>query len=92
MGFPEAKLFSTRDRATLTFYAGLEVASIHYDRLRDEIFYKGHNVKNMTLTPQQSFYLKNFGACLESEGMDPELCRSYHECLAKVLSYHDTLR
>lgn len=84
-GFHEAKLFHSKDRATLTFYAGLEVASIHFDRGRGEIFYKGHNVKNMTLTQDQWLQLQNFSNYLKSHGAEGILRQEYEMCLSKVL-------
>ena len=83
--FKEARLFFTKDRATLTFFAGSEVASIHYDQKRNEIFYRGHNVKNMTLTQEQWLSLQMFSDYLEKEGCDSDLRESYQRCLASVL-------
>ena len=64
VAFREAKLFLGKDRATLTFFLEEEVASIHYDMLRDEIFYRGHNVKNMTMDPRHWLALEKFGEYL----------------------------
>ncbi len=83
-GFQEAKLFRTQDRATLTFYAGNEVASVHYDRNRNEIFFKGHNVKNMTLTPEQWFYLEKFSDFLAQEEGTEDMRKAYEACLSNM--------
>lgn len=83
--FREARLFLGKNRATLTFYAGSEVASIHYDMLRDEIFYKGHNVKNMTLTDGQWVSLEKFGDYLSQDAHSHELMQAYQNCLEQLL-------
>jgi len=82
--FREAKLFRTPDRATLTFFLGPEVASIHFDRQRNEIFYKGHNVKNMTLTQDQWLALQNFSNYLTREGVEDSFCQAYEACLGNM--------
>ena len=82
--FREARLFTTKDRATLTFYLGSEVASIHFDLNRHEIFYKGHNVKNMTLIQEQWLALKKFSEYMSREQVDPAMVSAYEEVLAQV--------
>lgn len=79
--FREAKLFLGKDRATLTFFLEEEVASIHYDKLRDEIFYRGHNVKNMTMDPRHWLALEKFGDYLEDDPRSTGLRRAYRRCL-----------
>ncbi|MDX1386957.1 MAG: hypothetical protein R3257_05160 [bacterium] len=82
--FREARLFSTPDRATLTFYQGNQVASIHFDKKRREIFYRGHNVKNMTLTEEQWLALKQFTKYLMDHEADSDMIRTYEECLEQI--------
>lgn len=82
--FREARFFLGKNRATLTYYAGSEVASIHYDLLRDEIFLKGHNVKNMTLTEEQWLSLQHFADYL-SESEAKSLLQSYQNCLDQLM-------
>ena len=52
--FPhQTQLVSFGERVTYTFAAGKEVGSIHFDRGRGEIFFKGHNVRNLDLEEWQ---------------------------------------
>jgi hypothetical protein len=37
------------DKFTYTFIFKNEVLSIHYDRIKSEIFYQGHNIKNLNI-------------------------------------------
>lgn len=83
--FKQARLFSTEDRATLTFFHNQAVASIHFDRNRGEIFYRGHNVKNMTLTEEQWALLQQFGDYLKTHGAKAQLQQAYEESLASLL-------
>ena len=83
--FREARLFLSEQRATLTFFAEQEVASIHYDMLRDEIFYKGHNVKNMTLLELQIEALQKFSEYLAQVPQAQALRNAYLACLERVL-------
>lgn len=81
VAFREAKLFLGKDRATLTFFLEEEVASIHYDMLRDEIFYRGHNVKNMTMDARHWLALEKFGEYLAEEPRSGPLLMAYRRCL-----------
>jgi len=87
--FREARLFLGKDRATLTFYVDQEVASIHYDTNRDEIFYRGHNVKNMTMTQDQWVSLQKFAEYLADDPKAEALLHSYRRCLEHLMSHHD---
>lgn len=49
----ESQLVSFGERITYTFLNEEEVVSVHFDRMRGEIFYKGHNIRHMDLEPQQ---------------------------------------
>ena len=79
--FREAKLFVGKDRATLTFFLEEEVASIHYDKHRDEIFYRGHNIKNMTMDPRHWLALEKFGEYLAEDARAAGLRKAYRRCL-----------
>ncbi len=83
--FREARLFLAPNRATITFYADNEVASIHFDLIRDEIFYKGHNVKNMTLTDNQWMALQKFSDYLVEVPKSEKLRQAYQACLFRLL-------
>lgn len=86
--FREARLFLSKDRATLTFYVHQEVASIHYDLHRDEIFYRGHNVKNMTMSQEQWDYLQKFSDYLAQDPKAEHLQRAYRSCLEHLMTDH----
>jgi hypothetical protein len=84
LGFRQGQLFTSPERLTLTFFMGDQVASIHFDLFRREIFFKGHNVKNMTLTPDQWLALGNFSKLIKSEGCPPKMVVAYEECLGQI--------
>ncbi|KAB2842492.1 hypothetical protein F9K50_01910 [bacterium] len=86
--FREARLFLAKDRATLTFYVDQEVASIHYDLIRDEIFYRGHNVKNMTMTQEQWVSLRKFSEYLAQDPRAERLHLAYRACLERLMTDH----
>ena len=86
--FREARLFLSKDRATLTFYVHQEVASIHYDLQRDEIFYRGHNVKNMTMTQEQWGFLQKFSEYLAQDPKAERLQEAYRSCLEHLMTDH----
>lgn len=84
-GFTDANLFVHAERATLTFYYQGTVASIHFDRARGEIFFKGHQVKNFKLNQEEWHWLQEFGRCLQDQGASPALVSAYENCLQEVL-------
>ena len=86
--FREARLFLGKDRATLTFYVDQEVASIHYDLIRDEIFYRGHNVKNMTMSQTQWESLRKFAEYLGDDPRADRLRDAYKSCLEHLMTDH----
>ncbi len=86
--FSEARLFLGKDRATLTFYFQNEVASIHYDTMRDEIFYRGHNVKNMTMSQEQWVSLQKFADYLAADPRAAHLLKAYRSCLERLMTHH----
>lgn len=86
--FREARLFLGKDRATLTFYVEQEVASIHYDMIRDEVFYRGHNVKNMTMSQEKWDLLQKFSQYLDHDPRAESLVRSYRTCLEHLMTHH----
>jgi hypothetical protein len=83
--FREARFFLGKNRATLTFFSGSEVASIHYDMVRDEIFLKGHNVKNMTLTEEQWTSLHRFADYLSESPKTKAILQAYRNCLDQLM-------
>jgi hypothetical protein len=85
LGFRQGQLFSSPERLTLTFFLGDQVASIHFDLSRREIFFKGHNVKNMTPTQDQWMALSNFIQLLKQEQYSPKMIEAYEDTLNQVL-------
>lgn len=75
-----------KDRLTYTFILEREVASIHYDHGRKEIFFKGHNVKNMKLTGAQIEALKGVKAILMQDGRAKGLLPDYEATLGRILA------
>jgi len=78
--------FIQKDRFTCTFFMGKEVASIHFDRLRAEIFYNGHNIRNMNLTLSQVQSLRRAGEGLHFRRQNSDLSKAYEACINKVLN------
>lgn len=54
------QLHHNADNATYLFVARGEVVSIHFDRKRGQIFYQGHNIENIALTPSIQQHLIAF--------------------------------
>lgn len=81
----ESRLVAFGDRITYTFAIGREVASIHFDRLRGEIFYKGHNIRNMKLSDWQVKMLSQFQEVLRQHETGQRFADFYENALAKVL-------
>lgn len=78
--------FIQKDRMTCTFFVGKEASSIHFDRLRGEIFYNGHNIRNMNLTESQIHSLSSLGLRLLERRQNVDLPEAYQACLQKALS------
>ncbi len=75
-----------KDRLTYTFIMGREVASIHYDHAKKEIFFKGHNVKNMKLEMAQIQALERLKTILRQDERSKQLTADYDATLAKLLA------
>ena len=75
------------DRLTYTFIDQETVASIHFDRKRQEIFYRGHNIRNMQLSPEQKHVLMEImPKVLKSDERSMAYLGDYQATLAKVLT------
>ncbi len=74
------------DRLTYTFILDKEVASIHFDRNRKEIFFKGHNIQNMQLSPDQLKALKGLGGILMEDEQGKLLFNDYVATLGHLLA------
>jgi len=75
-----------RDRLTYTFILGKEVASIHFDRNRREIFLSGHNILNLALTGEQLKALKNLRGILSEDEQGKLLFNDYVATLDHLLA------
>ncbi|PIR20105.1 MAG: hypothetical protein COV45_09035 [Deltaproteobacteria bacterium CG11_big_fil_rev_8_21_14_0_20_47_16] len=81
----DAMLAVYNGRLTYTFIAGHEVASIHFDQNRGEIFYKGHNVRNMTLGEEVRGYLWELAEVLTTDPKGNDYAGDYSATLRKLL-------
>jgi hypothetical protein len=75
-----------QDRLTYTFIMDHEVASIHYDRQRGEIFFKGHNIRNMDLDDEHRQALMDLAHVLKAEERGKEFSSDYGATLARLLA------
>ena len=75
-----------KNRLTYTFIHDNEVASIHFDRDRGEIFYKGHNIVNMQLTPSQNMVLSGMEAILANDDKGSGFLAAYKATLTRCLA------
>lgn len=83
---PDSMLAVLADRATYTFILENEVASIHFDRRRGEIFFRGHNIKNLELTEGQRTALSHMEEVLKADSRAKELFPEYSATLARCLA------
>lgn len=81
----ERQLISFGDRMTYVFALGKEVASIHFDKGRGEIFYKGHNLRNMDIEEWQMQLLEKLRQVLASEERGKEFVEAYGRALDKIV-------
>lgn len=75
-----------RGRLTYTFILDREVASIHYDHDREEIFFKGHNIRNMEITGRQRQALMDLGEILRAKEDARHFYADYEATLARILA------
>lgn len=75
-----------KDRFTYTFILDREVASIHYDQKRNEIFFKGHNIKNMELSKKQRLALLELADIIATDEKAKIFYQDYHATLAHILA------
>ena len=84
-GLPaDSQLISFGDRFTFTFAQGREVGSIHFDRSRGEIFYKGHNIRNMDMEEWQMQILEGLRQTLHHDEQGKAFAADYARTLDKV--------
>lgn len=82
----DAMLAVYSGRLTYTFIAGHEVASIHFDQKRGEIFYKGHNVRSMPMGDEVRGYLWELAEILAHDEEGMAYSSEYSATLRKVLT------
>jgi len=75
-----------RNRVTYTFIMDGEVASIHYDRRRHEIFFRGHNIRNMELSDKQKGALEAMKRVLAADEQGRAFLQSYSATLGRLLA------
>lgn len=75
-----------KQRLTYTFICDNDVASIHFDAYRHEIFFRGHTIKFMALSPSQITALRALATVLAADREGNRLAAAYTETLAHVLA------
>lgn len=75
-----------KDRVTYTFIMQDEVASIHFDRKRKEIFFRGHNITNFSLSGEQVRALNELKDVLAADEKGRSLLSDYEATLDRVLA------
>lgn len=75
-----------KDRFTYTFIIDAEVASIHFDQRRREIFFRGHNIQFMSITPAQARALHDLCEVLVADREARRLLPAYRETLALCMA------
>lgn len=70
---------------TYTFAYDSEVGSIHFDRSRGEIFYKGHNIRNMDIENWQIQVLEQLRQVLSRQLEGKRFVMAYGKALDKAL-------
>ena len=78
------QLVSFGERVTYTFSYSKEIGSIHYDRTRGEIFFKGHNILHMDLEPWQMQMLEEMRNVLRSDQRTKRFAEPYGKNLDKI--------
>ncbi len=73
------------DKLTYTFAMGNDVASIHYDQARGELFYKGHKISSTNVESWLVDLLKHFKTILAKSEYADKFLHSYSELLDKKL-------
>ena len=82
----ESQVITFGDRITYTFFIGKsDVGSVHYDMGRGEIFYRGHNVRNLELEKWQIDLLMKFEEILKQDSQYERFLYSYSQALEKIL-------
>jgi hypothetical protein len=83
---PDSVIAIYRDRLTYTFIMNDDVASIHFDRSRGEIFFRGHNIAHMDLSADQRRSLISLLGILEADEEGRDFLSAYSATLDSVLA------
>lgn len=83
---PIAPLAIKADRFTYTFILNSEVVSIYYDKIRGEIFLRGHNIKNLELKPEEIEALINVQRVISLDEEGKKLAQDYKATLDMLLA------
>lgn len=75
-----------KDHFTYTFIMGREVASIHFDRGRGEIFFRGRNIRNMELDVKQKQVLNGLKLVLNGDKRGEVFLKDYDATLGRILA------
>jgi hypothetical protein len=74
------------ERLTYTFILDKEVASIHYDKAKGEIYFKGHNIRDRELASPELKALKGLPEILMNDEQGKLLYNDYLATLTHILA------
>ncbi|MBI2340711.1 MAG: hypothetical protein HYU99_10185 [Deltaproteobacteria bacterium] len=84
-GVYDGKMFYTHDKVTYTFVDNKEVVSLHFDKKRQAIFYRGHNIANLNLTDDQKRHLDRFAEELDKDPQTKSFSPIYSKALGAAM-------
>lgn len=82
----DAMLAVYKGRLTYTFIASHEVASVHFDQIRGDIFYKGHTIRHLDMGEDIRGYLWELAEILAHDPEGAEYSADYSATLRKCLA------
>ncbi len=82
----DSHLVSFGDKITYTFAVGNDVASIHYDQGRGELFYKGHKMSAETFEPWMHDLFNHFRNVISKSQYADKFLQGYTQLIEK--QYH----
>lgn len=77
------------DCASYIFIDAGQVISIHYDAKRKQIFYQGHRIENMGLSPKIISHLYDFERKISKEAPDSSLYTSFFATLNGIILLYE---
>lgn len=83
---PDSLMAYYKDRVTYTFIFDGEIASIHFDQSRREIFFSGHNILHLELTQDQKEALEQMKTVLADHPKAKKLFNDYEATLDRYLA------